>query len=328
MLDILRCFCYTKRMEQEIIEALTALSDEEREILGGRAIRKDAYSNTKRFIVDSEKLLGGQPLNLRRHTRFTEFPEHEHNYMEFMYVYSGSITHIIDRETVTLQQGDILFLNKHIRHSILRTDTDDIGLNFILSDAFLQTVLQTGIGNPVMKSFIEENLADYGEGEYLYFRTKDNFPIRNLMDNLIYAVVKRSKALYGNLVSLLFSYLSYYEDTLINKSRFSTPDARFLKALFGYLEHNYRTASLKELASIMGYREAYLSRRIRLATGATFSALLQDKRLDCAANLLSTTNLTVEKIIHAVGYENQSYFHRMFQSRYGITPYRYRKTRK
>lgn len=312
-------------MEQEIIDALAALSDEEREILNGKAIRKDVYSNTQRFIVDGEKLLSGQPLNLRRHTRYTDFPEHRHNYMEFMYVYSGSITHVIDKETVTLQQGDILFLNKHIRHSILRTDTKDIGLNFILSDAFLQIIMQNGIGNPVMKSFIEENLADYGEGEYLYFRTKDNFPIRNLMDNLIYAVVKRSKALFGDLVSLLFSYLSYYEDTLINKSRFSTRDARFIKTLLGYLENNYRTASLSELAETMGYREAYLSRRIRLATGSTFSELLQTKRLSCAANLLATTSLTVEKIIHAVGYENQSYFHRMFQTRYGTTPYRYRK---
>lgn len=312
-------------MEREIIDALEALSEEEREILNGKGIQRAVYSKSDSFIVDSEKLLKNQPLDLRRHTRFTDFPEHGHNYMEFMYVFSGSITHVIGRETVTLQQGDILFLNKHIRHSILRAEAQDIGLNFILSDEFLQTAMQNGSGNPVLKSFIEENFTAYGEGEYLYFRTKDNFPIRNLMDNLIYAVVKRSKELYGRLVSLLFSYLAYYEETLINKSRFSSPDARFTKTVFAYLESNYRTATLSELAQNTGYHEAYLSRRIRNVTGSSFRELLQAKRLTCAANLLSTTNLTVEKIIHAVGYENQSYFHRVFQARYGVTPHRYRK---
>lgn len=312
-------------MEQEIIGALGALSAEEREILSGKGIQKAVYSKAENFIVEGEKFLNGQPLDLRRHTRFTDFPEHGHNYMEFMYVFSGSITHLIGKETVTLERGDILFLNKHIRHSILRADTQDIGLNFILSDAFLQMTMQNGIGNPVLKSFIEENFSQYGEGEYLYFKTKDNFPIRNLIDNLIYAVVKRSQELYGGLVSLLFSYLSYYGDTLHNKSRFSSPDARFLKAVLGYLEGNYRTATLCGLAEIMGYHEAYLSRRIRLVTGSSFRELLQEKRLACAANLLSTTNLTVENIIHAVGYENQSYFHRMFRARYGATPHRYRK---
>lgn len=312
-------------MEQEIIGALGALSAEEREILSGKGIQKAVYSKAENFIVEGEKFLNGQPLDLRRHTRFTDFPEHGHNYMEFMYVFSGSITHLIGKETVTLERGDILFLNKHIRHSILRADTQDIGLNFILSDAFLQMTMQNGIGNPVLKSFIEENFSQYGEGEYLYFKTKDNFPIRNLMDNLIYAVVKRSQELYGGLVSLLFSYLSYYGDTLHNKSRFSSPDARFLKAVLGYLEGNFRTATLCGLAEIMGYHEAYLSRRIRLVTGFSFQELLQEKRLTCAANLLSTSNLTVENIIHAVGYENQSYFHRMFRARYGATPHRYRK---
>ena len=102
-------------------------------------------------------------------------------------------------------------------------------------------------------------------------------------------------------------------------------EARFQKAVLSYLESNYQTATLKELAKNMGYNEAYLSRRIRLTTGTDFRTLLQNKRMDCAADLLSSTALTVEQVIHAVGYENQSFFHRNFRLRYGSTPLRYRK---
>lgn len=308
-----------------MIDALSALTDEEKDILNGKGIRKTDYSQTERFIVDGKKLLGSEPFNLRRHTRFIEFPEHGHDYMEMMYVYAGTVTHWIGKEKITLQRGDILFLNKHVRHSISRADAQDLGINFILSDDFLQTLLNGAGSNPVIKRFLEENLTEYGEGAYLYFQTQNNFCIRNLMNNLIYAIVNRTKELYGGILTLLFSYLSYYENTLVNASSYTTPEARFQKAVLSYLETDYRSATLKELAENMGYNEAYLSRRIRLTTGASFRTLLQNKRMDCAAALLASTALTVEQVIHAVGYENQSFFHRNFQLRYGLTPLQYRK---
>ena len=80
--------------------------------------------------------------------------------MEFMYVYAGNVTHIVGKEKITLQRGDILFLNKHIRHSILRADKQDLGINFILSDAFLQTLTKSAETNPVLKHFIKENLTE------------------------------------------------------------------------------------------------------------------------------------------------------------------------
>lgn len=52
--------------------------------------------------------------------------------------------------------------------------------------------------------------------------------------------------------------------------------------------------------------------------------LLMQKRLSQAAYLLTTTKLAVEDIIAAVGYDNNSYFHRIFKERYGMTPKKYR----
>ena len=48
------------------------------------------------------------------------------------------------------------------------------------------------------------------------------------------------------------------------------------------------------------------------------------KRLTQAAYLLTTTKLAVEDIVAAVGYDNNSYFHRIFKERYGMTPKKYR----
>lgn len=43
-----------------------------------------------------------------------------------------------------------------------------------------------------------------------------------------------------------------------------------------------------------------------------------------AAFLLTTTNLSVLEVASRAGYENMSYFHRIFREKYGVTPKKYR----
>ena len=42
------------------------------------------------------------------------------------------------------------------------------------------------------------------------------------------------------------------------------------------------------------------------------------------AFLLKNTSLSVEEIALAVGYENKSYFHRIFNAKYGTSPKKYK----
>lgn len=315
-------------MDTEVIERLTALSAEEARILGGQtAIRKDDYTPGKEFIVNSKKLLGGRQVDMRLHTRFADFPEHGHDYMEFMYVYAGSVTHVIGGEKVRLSGGDILFLNKHIRHGVLRAEREDIGINFILSDAFLKYVFGNVQHNPVMSEFLSRNFDPDGEGEYLFFRTGNTFPVRNLLDNLIYALAQpqgEDDAILAQLVSLLFSYLARYRETLVNGSKIASPEAEFRRSVAAYVRSRYPQAHLADLAALIGYDPAYLSGKIRRTFGKTFQTLVQEERLAVAERLLRTTDLRVEEIVRSVGYENQTHFHALFRRAYGDTPHRYR----
>ena len=55
--------------------------------------------------------------------------------------------------------------------------------------------------------------------------------------------------------------------------------------------------------------------------------LLQVKRLNQATVLLLNTRLSVTDISIAVGYDNTSYFHRIFRNYYGMSPKEYRDSR-
>ena len=75
----------------------------------------------------------------------------------------------------------------------------------------------------------------------------------------------------------------------------------------------------------MGYDVYWLSREIRRRTGKTYKELLQEKRMQQAVYMLTNSAVPVTDIIESVGYDNTSYFYRIFREKYGMSPKEYRK---
>ena len=91
-----------------------------------------------------------------------------------------------------------------------------------------------------------------------------------------------------------------------------------------FIEENYREGELGKLAEELNCNMVWLSRVIKKLTGMTFTELIQIKRLNQAAYLLESTKISIADIGFFVGYENISYFHRLFKKYYGISPKQYR----
>ena len=56
----------------------------------------------------------------------------------------------------------------------------------------------------------------------------------------------------------------------------------------------------------------------------TYSAYVQQIRLEHAERLLLAGSKTIDEIAQAVGYHNKGYFYRIFQAKNGMTPAAYR----
>ena len=102
-------------MTEELLAELRKITPEEQRILDGQnEIEKDLYVSSGGNIFDAEKLLeSGRLISVRPHTRFVHFPEHTHNYVEVIYMCSGSTRHIINGNEVLLKKGELLFLNQN-----------------------------------------------------------------------------------------------------------------------------------------------------------------------------------------------------------------------
>ena len=317
-------------MHPELLMQLRAITEEEQAILDGKAdIRRELYTSGREFIVDSEKMLQhGKLISIRPHTRFTHFPRHQHNFIEIIYMCSGSTTHIINgTSTVVLKTGDLLFLNRHTWQEILPAGQDDIAVNFIVLPEFFDTAFSMMEGDNIIQDFLINSLrGNTGSADYLHFMVADVLPIQNLIENLIWSLLNQQslkRHMNQTTMGLLFLHLLNYTDRIDRQNPVQYEQNQTFTVL-RYIEEHYKDASLSTLAAELNQPLPQLSRFIRTHTGKTFKELLQTRRLKQAAYLLSASSLPVEDIIPAVGYDNTSYFHRIFRECYGMTPRQYR----
>ncbi len=309
-----------------LLKKLEHISPEEEAILDGNPeIRRAIYMQSGSDVIDAKKLLdSGRLIAIRPHTRFAHFPEHSHNYVEVVYMCHGTTTHIANGKAVTLHPGELLFLGQGARQEILPAGKDDIAVNFIILPQFFDKALEMlDEGETPLRKFIVDSLRG-NNANCLYFQVADVLPVQNLVENLIWSLLgnpsPNRRSICQTTMGLLFMQLMNHTDRLASQA---TEEAAIVRVLH-YIEENYCSGSLTEIAGTLHYDLFWLSREIKRRTGKTYKELLQEKRLMQAAYYLKHTQLHVDEISNAVGYSNISYFHRIFQAHYGMTPKKYR----
>ncbi|MBO4383105.1 MAG: helix-turn-helix domain-containing protein [Clostridia bacterium] len=324
-------------MREEILEYLRPITEEEQAALDGREevdrslYVKDAENliankEGKLDVINSEKLLeNGRIITVRPHTRFVHFPEHQHDYIEVIYMCSGSTTHIINGTELKLQDGELLFLGQNATQEILPAGENDIAVNLIVLPQFFDTALQMmGEEESPLHRFIIDVLTGENATGYLYFQVSDILPVQNLMENLLYTLIHNSpnrRNINQTTMGLLFLQLLNYTDRLFYED---DSEEEAVVQVLRYIENHYNDGSLSECADLLHYDFYWLSREIKKQTGKNYTDLLQEKRMAQAAFLLKTTKMNVADIALSIGYENVSYFHRLFGKTYGLSPKKYR----
>lgn len=324
-------------MKSELIERLSPITEEEQDILdGNHSINQDLYYETNisvsssNVVASSKVLTTDYLIDMRPHVRFVHFPKHTHDFVEMIYMCQGSTVHFIDDHKITLHAGDLLLLNQHATQEILPASKDDIAINFIILPQFFDTAFQMmASADSPLRDFIISCLTENNQkGNYLYFAAADLLPVQNIMENLVYNMLEGHGGQYKInqfTVGLLFLTLIQHTD-LIHVSDASY-DQQITFQLFRYLDTHYKTASLQAFADENRLNIHVLGRILKKTTGTSFTSLLQQKRLSHACYLLQNTPLPITDIAYAVGYENSSFFHRLFRKTYGITPKAYRRQR-
>lgn len=315
---------------KKILTYLMNLTDEEKQILEGKfLVNKELYTEKKDFEIDAKKFLHSDELiNIRKHTRFIDFPEHKHNYIEMAYILKGEMIQKIKGKEIKLKKGEIIFLNQHITHEIKASSKEDIIINFIIKPEFFEYILNLLDKENIISKFLFSTI--YGgsrKGEYICFYVGDVKNVQNIIEQVVNEIMNMSllgKSKIKFLVGLLLIELLNNPKFIVSYSEESY-DIKLMMEILKYIDESYIEASLTDLCEILHQQDYKICKLIKKNTGLTFKDLVQEKRIEKATELLKNTDYAIEDIIRKIGYENDSYFYKIFKKKIGLSPNEYKR---
>jgi len=243
-------------ISSELLEKLKIITPEEQKILDGqKSIDRSLYMNRAGNVINNEKILtNGKLIAVRPHTRFVHFPVHYHDYVEIVYMCSGSTTHVIDGDKIVLKNGELLFLCQSAKQEILPAKKDDIAVNFIVKPEFFDhTLKMIGEEDTPLRTFIIDCLKNKRtKTSYLHFKVADVVPVQNLIENLIWTLIYETpnkRSIHQITMGLLFLQLIGYSERIIHNN----PSEEITVKALGYIEENYKDGSLTEHSKLIHY---------------------------------------------------------------------------
>lgn len=146
------------------------------------------------------------------------------------------------------------------------------------------------------------------------------------------AIIIRRRRRKHRLADIPISEPNSAEDTGQPQSSSSTkgvhePDEKFVQDLRCEIKQRLPAGmiSLEELASAMYMSRGQLNRRVKALTGLTTSSYILSLRLDMACNLLQQfPDKPINEVAQQCGFDNFSYFNRLFKREKGVTPSEYK----
>ena len=98
--------------------------------------------------------------------------------------------------------------------------------------------------------------------------------------------------------------------------------------VIGFIKENYyRHISLDEIANITYMSKTYLSSLFKKETGYSISEYINNVRVDKSQSLLVDSDMSIIEIARMCGFEDQSYFTKVFKRIVDVTPRKYRESR-
>ena len=286
---------------------------------------KETVLEKLQTIRDQEKIIDGGPLLLCPDACTGHLSEYSRDHIEMICVCSGQITCFASEVTLALREGELLFLSPDFPCRIIGSDPSDLAVSLFILPEFISHLLTAAEDKKSpLRLFVLDCLFRQNTGPgYLCFQTAQVTRIRNLAENLLLSLLfdpPGPSRIREMTMTLLCLELSEHTENIYHDK-----EAELIPRMLDYIDGKYADGRLMDAAGLLEYDVSILSREIRRQTGHTFTELIQKKRMSQAAALLLTTSLTVEAVSRAVGYENVSYFHRLFRSTFGMTPRQYRK---
>ena len=313
---------------------------------------KENYLNSVNLYVDTDfPYLVLDVINDRSYPRNPGFQVmHWHEDLQFIYVLSGSIEVKTLDNTVSVQAGEGIFINKNVVHFVRRTGECHYN-SFIFPAQFLEfSAGQACTVHSPAKLFVDV-VVENEQFSLFHFTSGEEWQEKALsllcrLSELIRCYSsgdtgkersvcesdgtdRRGFYVYEVLVLLAALWLTMRKNILLPpKQQESTVSMRMQKFLRCIEQHYPEDLTLEDIAESASVSKSECLRCFNLTLQTTPYKYLMEYRLSKAAELLKKTDQPVSDISACVGFHQVSHFGKCFKEKTGYSPREYRGVEK
>ncbi|MEK6797163.1 MAG: AraC family transcriptional regulator [Spirochaetota bacterium] len=246
------------------------------------------------------------------HFNGERFGEHSHEYLEILVVVNDGGRHFVDGAEHALKRGDIYLVGPYHSHAAERSDS---GKPDYFNIEFTPDILGTAGSGEILTPFYDMRSGPISVGSDLaQCETLATLMLRELSSQAVY----REQVIAHLLSALLMLVI-----------RHRTEGTSFTPAVLAsliYINDRFRDDITNEMmAEEVGLSPARLSQVFKHATGMTVKTMLTHRRLTEAKQLLIYTSRGIIDLMHDAGFNDLSYFNRVFKKAAGMSPSAYRE---
>jgi len=204
---------------------------------------------------------------------------------------------------------------------------DDGFVMLFHQDFLLGSGLQVGISKYAF--------FDYETDEALHLSPKEERTIRRLFESIETEYGNNEDEfskdiILANINSMLNYAERYYKRQFINRKQLT---GKTVTAYNRFLENHIKESklsehglpSVKSVAASLNMSPRYLSDLLKMETGKTALELIHIFLIQEAKNRLRTSDSNVSEIAYSLGFENMSYFSKLFKKETGQSPKEFKK---
>ena len=241
-----------------------------------------------------------------------------HKEFEMIYVHDGSANITINHTSFIVGKGDLLFISPYSLHSV----------ETIPNEAFSHTCFCFDL-NMVPDTKLRESLVD--GVLYITNIVKNDSCHSEKLVSMFKAIDDAMTASHpywelvvqGNL-SLIFSYIM--QNSLITDSALHSDSRDFCIKVSKYIKNHYKEkVTSSAIAEEFNFHQGYFCRIFKKNFAMCFSDYLNMYRLEKAKLLLIKSDISITDVAYEAGYDNPSYFTKIFRVQNGVSPRKFRE---
>lgn len=245
-----------------------------------------------------------------------------HDYWEFIYVDKGSMLITADQQQYLLNAGELAFHQPKEFHAVHGCKT--VNSNFIVAAFVCKSPCMKYFERKILNLNSFERQCLYKAVEYAASILPDGGPVRKESDYACAAPFGAMQLWQGNLEQMLLSLYNRKNgvkmQTRIDTYMHQTACSQMAEMVKGYLEnHLNQTLTLQEIAQALCCSVPQMKKLFHQQYHRGIIDYFIDLKIDEARRLIKEGNYNFTQIGAMLGYENFSYFSKLFKERTGMT---------